>query len=207
MTIKTTLLALILASTVSLTGFASVPGSAEATQALAAGTPAPDVALRTVNGDATTLANELGGKPAILIFYRGGWCPYCNRHLGELQELEAELLALGYRILAISLDRPEKLAETAGELETTYTLLSDSSAEAAKAFGLAFTVDAETIEKYHGYGIDLEKASGEPHHILPVPAAFIIDPDGIIRFSYANPDYRVRIDPEALIEAAKAARE
>jgi peroxiredoxin len=85
----------------------------------------------------------------------------------------------------------------------TYTVLSDSTTEAAQAFGLAFQVDAETFKKFKGYGIDLEDASGEDHHILPVPAVFLVGTDGVILFDYINPDYRVRIDPETLLEAAR----
>lgn len=75
---------------------------------------------------------------------------------------------------------------------------------AAKAFGIAYKVNKTMYEKFKSYGIDLEADSGRNHHLLPVPAAFIIDKDGIIRFSYVNPDYKVRIDPDLLVEAAKA---
>ena len=82
-------------------------------------------------------------------------------------------------------------------------MLSDSTTEAAQAFGLAFQIDDETFKMFKGYGIDLEDASGEDHHILPVPALFIVDTDGVIRFDYINPDYKVRIDPEKVLEAAQ----
>ena len=82
-------------------------------------------------------------------------------------------------------------------------MLSDSTTEAAQAFGLAFQIDDKTFKMFEGYGIDLEDASGEDHHILPVPAVFIVGTDGVIRFDFVNPDYKVRIDPEMLLEAAQ----
>jgi peroxiredoxin len=82
-------------------------------------------------------------------------------------------------------------------------VLSDGTTEAAQAFGLAFQVDDDTFKMFKGYGIDLEDASGEDHHILPVPAVFIVATDGVILFDYVNPDYKVRIDPEKLLEAAQ----
>ena len=82
-------------------------------------------------------------------------------------------------------------------------MLSDSTTEAAQAFGLAFQIDDKTFKMLEGYGIDLEDASGEDHHILPVPAVFIVGTDGVIRFDFVNPDYKVRIDPEMLLEAAQ----
>ena len=143
-------------------------------------------------------------QPLVLIFYRGGWCPYCNVHLGQLQEIDPQLRAMGYRIVAVSPDRPEELAKSAEKEGLNYILLSDSKMAAAKAFGLAFTVDGPTLAKYTEYGIDLETASGEKHHMLPVPAVFLIGTDGVIDFVYANPDYKTRIDPEVLLTQAKA---
>lgn len=74
---------------------------------------------------------------------------------------------------------------------------------AAKSFRLAYRVDEETRSQLKGYGIDLEEASGESHHLLPVPAVFVLGSDGLIRFEYVNPDYRVRLDPEVLLAAVR----
>ena len=97
--------------------------------------------------------------PAVLVFYRGGWCPYCNRQLAALGEVEQELRGSGYRIHTVSPDSREKIAETAAGSDFTYTLYSDAPAEAAKAFGLAYRVDAAACEKLLGYRIDPEEAS------------------------------------------------
>jgi peroxiredoxin len=123
--------------------------------------------------------------------------------LGQLQKIENELLALGYRILAISPDLPENLTASVDKNSLSYVLLSDSKMEAAKAFGLAFRVDDKGYERLSGYGIDLEAASGEKHHLLPVPAVYLIGKDGIIQFQYVNPNYRVRLTPEVLLASAK----
>ncbi len=82
-------------------------------------------------------------------------------------------------------------------------LLSDSRTDAARAYGIAFHVDDATVERYRGYGIDLEEASGETHHVLPVPSVFLIDAEGVVRWRYSNPDYRVRPDNESLLAAAR----
>ena len=66
-------------------------------------------------------------------------------------------------------------------------------------------MDDKTIERYKGYHIDLEESSGEKHHQLPVPSAFVVGTDGVIRFTYVNPDYKVRVDPDVLLAAARAA--
>ncbi|MDK2857132.1 MAG: hypothetical protein PWQ89_251 [Verrucomicrobiota bacterium] len=172
---------------------------------LQTGDPVPAVILRTVDGTPFDLKAAIAEKPAVLVFYRGGWCPYCTAHLSQLQKIESQLVNAGWQILAISPDRPEKLAEADAEHNYSYTLLSDSKMDASKAFGLAFEVDAATREKYKGYGIDLETASGESHHLLPVPAVYLAGTDGIIRFAHSNPDYKDRLSNEAILEAARAA--
>jgi len=182
-----------------------VPDAAQQVRPLLIGAEVPDVTLATGDGQAFDLQAAVAKQPTVIIFYRGGWCPYCNLDLRQLQAAEPELLKLGYRILAISPDRPAKLVESLAKQELTYTLLSDASMAAAKAFGIAFRVDDETIELYKGYGIDLEAASGEKHHLLPVPAVYIAGTDGRVNFVYVNPDYKVRLAPEVLIAAAKAA--
>lgn len=183
-----------------------IPASAEDAQPLAVGDSVPTtLVLATADGESFNLNQAIEEKPSILIFYRGGWCPYCNLQLGQIQTIEGELRALGYQIMAISPDKPEHLAATLDKEHLAYTLLSDHSMDAARAFGIAFRVDEATLDKYTQYGIDLEEASGEKHHLLPVPSVFVVDRSGIIQFSYSNPDYTVRIDPDDLLGAARAA--
>ena len=97
---------------------------------------------------------------------------------------------LGYQVIAVSPYRPEKVRAVEEKSSYDYRLLSDTELAAALALGVAFTVDARTVERYKGYGIDLEDASGEAHHMLPVPAVFVLDTSGRIRYVYANPDYK-----------------
>jgi peroxiredoxin len=143
-------------------------------------------------------------KPLVLTFFRGGWCPYCNLHLAELRKAEGELKEMGFDIWFISIDRPELLYDSLEQSDIGYTILSDSGLEATRAFGLAFRVSDETVERYKTYDIDLEAASGESHHVLPAPSTFIIASDGMIRFQYTNPDYAVRLHPDVLLAAARA---
>ncbi|TDJ00934.1 MAG: methyltransferase domain-containing protein [Deltaproteobacteria bacterium] len=125
--------------------------------------------------------------------------------MGQLQKIESQLVELGYKIIAISPDQPDKLRATIRKHDLAYLLLSDSKMIAARAFGIAFRVDAATLDRYRGFGIDLQAASGEKHQLLPVPSVFVVGTDAVIRFRYSNPDYTVRIEPDALLEAARAA--
>ncbi len=180
------------------------PASAREVRPVLIGAPVPDMVLMSASGEKFSLKKNLAKKPGIIIFYRGGWCPFCNRQLGQLQKIESSLVELGYQVLAVSPDRPPNLEKSQKKLKTSYTLLSDHDMRLASAFGVAFHVDDATVKKYSGYGIDLEAASGEKHHLLPVPSVFIVGRDGLIGFTYVNPDYKVRIDPDVLLAAAKA---
>lgn len=162
----------------------------------------PDGEILTPEGTPVRLYDLIQGQPTILIFYRGGWCVYCNRQLSGLVKVQDKLLTLGYRIIAISADRPEKLKETLSKVKMKYELYSDAPMRLARQFGLAFRVDDETLKRYQSFGIDLEEASGYKHHILPVPAVYVVDTRGVVHFLYYNPDYRVRLDTQKLLDVA-----
>ena len=164
----------------------------------------PRLVLRTPEGKRFRVRRDTGKGPLLLIFYRGGWCPYCNRHLADLQRVEKKFVSMGVQILAISPDRPEKLRHTADKHKVGYRLLSDSEMGAARKLGLAFRLDDATVAKYRGsYKIDIEADSGYKHHQLPVPAAILVDRRGIVRFVHADPDYKARIDTKTLLDVAR----
>lgn len=167
----------------------------------------PDGTLTTIDGKKVSLRTLIAKKPSVLIFYRGGWCPFCNMQMGQLVKIEPELEKMGYQILAISPDRPEKLKESLDKHQINYTLLSDSSMEVTKKFGLAYKVSEETLSKMKSFGEDLDTATGNHLHLLPVPAAYVVDTMNDIYFVYYNPDIKVRVNPDDLLKAAKEAKE
>jgi peroxiredoxin len=180
---------------------ADLPTDPAAIRPVLIGSSVPSVDLTALDGSSVPLAHLLDGKPAVLVFYRGGWCPYCNLQLSELRKLLPDLKQHQMQMLAISPDRPAKMQETLDKAPLDYTLVSDHSAAAMSAFGIAFVVDPLTLAKYQTYGIDLEEASGHDHHALPVPSVFVVDAQGVVQFAYSNPDYRTRV-PLRLVRAA-----
>jgi peroxiredoxin len=193
---RTTVAGFLLAFMVPLIAAAAEPADRpENVRPLLIGARVPEaVTVQTEQGRATTLQEVMGGRPALLIFHRGGWCPYCDLQLSELRLIETDVKALGYQIIAITPDAPatlRRLAKTA----IGYTLLSDRSASLIKAFGIAFDVDAAKL------AASLSRA---PVRVLPVPSVFILDGTGTVRFQYVNPDYRVLVSKDLLLAAAKA---
>jgi peroxiredoxin len=184
-------------------GESKVASSPEEINPLKTGQTMPEVNIKNIKGESVSLNSLVSEKPTILIFYRGGWCPYCNVHLAKLQEIESELLALGYQIIALSADSPEMLSETLDKNELKFSIYSDNESVASTAFGLAFKVSDDYMEKLASYNIDLEKATANTDHILPVPAVYMLNTSGLIEYDYSNPDYKVRLDTDELLSKAQ----
>lgn len=185
---------------------APVVQRAEDVKPLEVGDQVPDAVLVLPEGATEKFSAVYRSHPTVLIFYRGGWCPYCNRHLAEVGSVESQLRGMGYQIVAVSPDSPLSLRESLSKEALGYRLYSDSDMVLARGFGLAFHVDDATVELYKGYGIDLDKATGRPHHDLPVPAVFIVDQGGTIRYAHTNPDYKARLSAQEILSAAESAK-
>lgn len=183
---------------------AAAPALADIPREIKVGDALPDATVKTAEGADLKLREAVKTQPAVIIFYRGGWCPFCTRHLMALSEIEDDLKKTGFQLLAISADSPAKIAETPNRDKLSYTLLSDSTMEAAKSFGITFKVDDETVERYKkDFQIDLEAASGQTHHLLPHPAVYVADQEGTIRFAHVNQDYKTRLEPAMILETAR----
>lgn len=157
----------------------------------------PAVQVTSTEGTAALLPDILKEKRSIIVFYRGGWCPFCTIHLSALGQIEEEIIALGYQIIAISPDSPEKLRASVEKEQLNYALYSDGDATLIKAMGLAFYAP----EKYHKMLSDCSNAQNPG--ILPGPSIFVADTAGTILFSYVSPDYKHRISADMLLSVLK----
>lgn len=180
-----------------------IADKAENVTPLLNGTDVPNVTVKTVDGSPVSLQALIMQKPTVLIFYRGGWCPYCSRQLAELKLIEKDLVDEGYQVLAISPESPEKLQSQKLETEFAVTLISDESLAAISGFGVAYYVQDVTRNLYKDrMNVDLSIDDSDKA-VLPVPAIFIIDQSGKVQFNYVNPDYTVRPSAALILSAAK----
>ena len=180
-----------------------IADKAENVTPLLDGTTAPNVTVKTADGSPVSLRALLMQKPTVLIFYRGGWCPYCSRQLAELKSIEQDLVNEGYQVLAISPESPKKLQSQKLETEFAVTLISDESLEAIRGFGIGYYVPNDTRKLYKDrMDVNLTVDTTDKA-VLPAPAIFIIDEAGTVQFSYVNPDYTVRPSAELVLSAAK----
>lgn len=146
-------------------------------------------------GDKVSIMDVLGKQPAIISFYRGTWCPYCNLELSTYNELLKDKNKI--KMIAISPERPESSINVEN---LNFEVLSDIDNKFAKKLNLTFDI-TETIENiYDGFGINLEKSQGKKSRILPIPATYIVDSSGIIVYAYIDADYTKRAEPKDVID-------
>jgi peroxiredoxin len=174
---------------------------ATATKPLEKGVNVPDVKLTDLDGKSVALSALYRQKPLVLVFFRGGWCPVCTKHTGQLSKIYPQLQAAGYEMIGISPDSVDNSKANVEKAKIPFAIYSDSQLDATRGFGLAFKVDEGTVSKYKGFGIDLEKASGQTHHGLPIPAVYVVNQKGLITFAHSNADYRQRLDVNDLLKA------
>jgi peroxiredoxin len=187
----------------------SIADSAQDVTPVQVGQVAPQFDVKTVDDEVFSFDPANLERPAMLVTFRGGWCPFCNMHLSELRTVIPEINAMGVDVLFLSGDRPEMLYASL-KMETQeaidgldYTILSDADANAAIALGVAFKINDSTIERRNMKGDDIEDSSMTTHGSLPVPAIFAIGTDGVISFAYVNADYKVRLPSDDVLQAAK----
>jgi len=157
------------------------------------------------NGNAIDLKEYIGNKKVIVVFYRGGWCPYCIRHLSALYEIKAEIDSLGFELIGITPDNFSRLDSSIQRSgNTNFKLFSDKEVNAINAYGIGWKINDELYKKYKdSYNMDTEWWSGAKHHILPVPSVFIVK-EGKIQYQHVDPIYKQRLSPEILLSFLKS---
>ena len=169
-------------------------------RALKPGAVAPDFMLPDAQGRCVRLQSLLRQGPVILVFYRGGWCPYCNLHLRGFQRALPEFQQFGAQMVAISPQLPDNSLSTQEKDELTFAVLSDVGNKVARQFGIVFQIGEKLEELYRKFGHPLDLFNGpDGAQHLPVPATFLIDGKGVIRLAHVDVDYTRRLDPDDVI--------
>ncbi|MEM8829748.1 MAG: peroxiredoxin-like family protein [Cyanobacteria bacterium P01_G01_bin.19] len=159
------------------------------------------------------LSNQLGKQrslvelrksgPVVMVFYRGGWCPYCNLELRAYQQILPQLKEAGVQLVAITPELPDSSLSTIEKNELEFEVLSDVGADYAKEIGLAFTLPEELREIYANLGGDLQKFNGAGNFNLPIPATLVIDTTGKIAFAHVDVNYTTRANPEDVLSVVR----
>ena len=170
--------------------------------ALNVGDTAPDFELNNALNKPVKLSTLLKEGPVVLSWYRGGWCPYCNIQLRHLQRYLPQFKAAGATLVALSPELPDKSLSTTEKNSLAFDVLTDYNNEVARRFRIAFTLNEELIDIYNDFH-KLENYNGVSTNELPIPATYLIGPEGVIRYAFVDTDYRNRAEPAAILEVLK----
>jgi peroxiredoxin len=170
--------------------------------AIATGDSLESFTLDDANGNTVTLDQLVADGPAVIVFYRGGWCPYCNLALRTYQrELLAELDGFGSRLVAISPQSPDQSLTTAEKAELDFTVLSDPGSRLARRIGISFQQSEDVLDAQRKLGLDLAQVNAEGSIELPRPTVLIVDKEHIVRFVDVQPDYTARTEVAEILGA------
>jgi peroxiredoxin len=164
------------------------------------GITAPTFHAKDNNGRTIDLKQLLKAhKAVVLFFYRGQWCPYCNKYISQMQDSLQLLTAKGAYVIGVTPETGENINKTIEKTHASFSIIQDEGYKIMKAYKVNYKVDDEMLSKLSGYGIDLEMNNGNKDHMLPVPATYIIDGTGKIIFVHFDKDYTHRPSIRSLL--------
>jgi peroxiredoxin len=173
----------------------------------APGAPMPDGELLDVRGAATSLARVRAGRPAVVVFYRGAWCPFCNIALRTYEaELAPALADRGFVMIAVSPQKPDGSLSAAQTNELTYSVVSDPGNQLASALGILTEPDAEALAAQQEVGLDLAEHNADGGLTLPMPTTVVVDTAGVIRWIDVHPNYTTRSEVSDILAAVDSVR-
>ncbi len=175
-----------------------------AERAVKIGEKAPDFTLASAQGENVTLSALLALGPVVLTFYRGGWCPYCNLQLRAYQSVLPRIEALGAKLVAVSPEAPDRSLTTAEKNALGFEVLSDVDGDAGRAYRLMFDLSEELRGLYQAGGMDLSEINADGQWHLPLPATYVIAPDGTVKLAFVDVEYRRRLEPADILDTLSA---
>lgn len=176
------------------------------------GMKAPDFTLPDAEGTGKKLSDYLAQGAVILSFYRGGWCPVCNDQLYAYQQILPEFEELGAQLVAVSPEKPESVQDTMAKSYLTFDVLSDEGNKVARLYDLLWIVPEADRAAFSEWmkketGKTLAEFNGVENYELPIPATFIIAPDGTVVYVFKDEDYTKRADNQVILQTLKALAE
>jgi peroxiredoxin len=168
---------------------------------LPVGSQAPDFELSDVNKQPVRSRDLLARGRLVVAFYRGRWCPYCVAQLEALRDASPAIAARGAALVAISPQTVQQSSFAAEQHELRFPVLSDAGNRVARRFGVAASLPDYLREHYKRVFVNLPHCNGDSSWELPLPATFLMERDGRVLWSWADPDFRRRAEPADILQA------
>ena len=162
--------------------------------------------IEPVDSKPLTLPDAAAGRFAVILFYRGAWCPYCNFDLSALEEARSEIESRGASLVAISEQTASNSRKSQRQNGLGFPILGDHGGEVAAQFGVRWTLPDYLRGVHKALGADLTQFNGEDSWTLPMPARYIVGTNSIIAYAEVNPDYTRRPDPSELLPVLRRLR-
>ncbi|MES2268056.1 MAG: peroxiredoxin family protein [Bacteroidota bacterium] len=140
-------------------------------------------------------------KSVVLFFYRGQWCPYCNKQMQHIQDSLQLLTGKGAYVIGVTPETAENIDKTVAKTKATYSIIADKGYNIMKSYAVNYVMEDATVKKYQGYGLDMTKANGNTDNVLPVPATYVINSAGKIAFVHFDKDYSKRASVKDILTA------
>jgi peroxiredoxin len=167
---------------------------------LKSGSQAPEFSAKDNTGKNIDLKQLLKAhKAVVLFFYRGQWCPYCNKQISQLQDSLQLLTGKGAYVVGVTPETSENINKTIDKTHASFSIIQDKGYSIMKAYDVNYKVDDAMLGKLKNYGVDLEKNNGNTDHVLPVPATYAIDRSGKIIYVHFDKDYTKRASVSSIL--------
>lgn len=173
---------------------------AHSQEKLPTGTMAPEFTATDHQGKTVDLKQYLEKGPVVIVFYRGEWCKHCNNYMHNLQDSLPMINAKGATVIAITPEKNEFIDETIQKTKASFSIIWDKDHKIMDDYRVSFKLSGTKNAVYKIGGINVSKASGSDHRILPVPATYIVGMDGRIKGGYFNTDYTLRMPVKDILE-------
>ena len=173
----------------------------EAPEGLFINSKAPDFRAKDQHGKEIHLKDLLKNGKVVLIFYRGQWCPYCNKYLKKLEDSLQLIIGKGATVVAVTPELPENISKTIDKTNAGYSILYDEDLKIMKAYDVDFEVPENTLERYRNAGIKIDENNGKKNgNFLPIPATYIIDKEANITYRFFQADYKKRPSVKEILD-------
>lgn len=177
----------------------SLLAQAQKPQPLFIGDKAPKTLALDQFEKRVSLKDRLENGPVIIVFYRGQWCPHCNRHMSQIQDSLQMILDAGASVIAITPEKGEKIEKTMEKSGASFSIVYDENHLIMDRYHVTFKLSGWKRFIYGIAGININKASGNKDSALPVPATYIIAKDGTIFSSHFNEDHSERMTVKEML--------
>jgi peroxiredoxin len=176
-----------------------------ARRALGVGAKAPDFSLPDARGGTVSLTSLIAKGPAVVTFYRGSWCPFCDLQLRSYESVLPQIRRLGAELVAISPQTEDYALSDIEKKQLSFAVLSDAHNRVARKYGLVFVLSDALKELQKGFGNPIPKFNGDDSWELPIPGTFVLDRGGVVRLAHVEPDYMRRLEPASILLALHSA--